>query len=105
MISVSGAGASSAAPRPCARSDKHADGGRDPRGDRGGGEDCQADQVSAPSADPTPDPPSRQQQGSEHERVGIDDPQGGHGPGTEVGADGRDRDIDDVGLHHDQGCA
>ena len=59
-----------------------------------------ADEHAAP-AEQVRGPAGQQQQAAEGQDVGVDDPGEGGGAEAEVGLDGRQRDVDDGGVEHD----
>jgi len=67
----------------------------DPAEERGEGEDAEPDREDAPPAEPVAQRTGRQQEGGQHQRVGVDHPLQAGEAGVQFPLDVRQGDVDD----------
>src|SRR6185312_7150055 len=69
-------------------------------GERGSGEERDADEEEAPIAEEIAEPPCEQKEAAEGHEIGVDDPGERRGGESQICPDRRQRDIHDGGVEH-----
>ena len=104
-LSVEGASVAPAMPEQRAADDEHLGAGAEGGEDRDGAEPGRTDQEQLAAADAVAERAHRDEPAGDHEAVDVDDPQQLGARRLEVGADGRDREVQDREVHHVEQCA